>query len=80
MLTDSKIRSAKSLVKLSQLTDSQGLYFTVLTSGTKRWYFRYRLGGKESRLAFDSYPQTMLAKAHADTILICLKLLSGLFI
>ncbi|AID91715.1 integrase [Klebsiella oxytoca KONIH1] len=36
----------------------------VSTSGTKLWYFRYRLDGKESRLAFDPYPQTTLAGAR----------------
>lgn len=64
MLTDSKIRSAKPLVKSYKLTDSQGLYLTVSTSGAKLWYFRYRLGGKESRLAFGPYPQTTLAEAR----------------
>lgn len=64
MLTDSKIRSAKPLVKSYKLTDSQGLYLTVSTSGAKLWYFRYRLGDKESRLAFGPYPQTTLAEAR----------------
>ena len=64
MLTDSKIRSAKSLVKSYKLTDSQGLYLTVSTSGAKLWYFRYRLNGKENRLAFGPYPQTTLAEAR----------------
>lgn len=64
MLTDSKIRSAKPLVKSYKLTDSQGLYLTVSTSGAKLWYFRYRLDGKESRLAFGPYPQTTLAEAR----------------
>ncbi|WP_071985403.1 MULTISPECIES: Arm DNA-binding domain-containing protein [Enterobacteriaceae] len=52
MLTDSKIRSAKPLAKSYKLTDSQGLYLVVSTSSAKLWYFRYRLNGKESRLAF----------------------------
>ncbi|MBP2154296.1 tyrosine-type recombinase/integrase [Erwinia rhapontici] len=64
MLTDSKIRSAKSLTKSYKLTDSQGLYLTVSGSGAKLWYFRYRLAGKESRLAFGPYPQTTLAEAR----------------
>lgn len=64
MLTDSKIRSAKSLVKSYKLTDSQGLYLTVSTSGAKLWYFRYRLNGKENRLAFGPYPQITLAEAR----------------
>ncbi|ARU92942.1 hypothetical protein A7K99_03495 [Tatumella citrea] len=64
MLTDSKIRSAKPLAKSYKLTDSQGLYLTVSTSGAKLWYFRYRLCLKESRLAFGPYPQTTLAEAR----------------
>lgn len=64
MLTDSKIRSAKPLEKSYKLTDSQGLYLTISTSGSKLWYFRYRFGGKENRLAFGPYPQTTLAEAR----------------
>ncbi|MFP1758265.1 tyrosine-type recombinase/integrase [Lonsdalea quercina] len=64
MLTDSKVRSAKPLAKSYKLTDSQGLYLTVSTSGAKLWYFRYRLGGKENRPAFGPYPQTTLAEAR----------------
>lgn len=51
-LNDSKIRAAKPLVKSYKLTDSQGLYLTISTSGAKLWYFRYRFEGKENRLAF----------------------------
>ncbi|MFP1791058.1 tyrosine-type recombinase/integrase [Lonsdalea quercina] len=64
MLTDSKVRSTKPLAKSYKLTDSQGLYLTVSTSGAKLWYFRYRFGGKESRLAFGPYPQITLAEAR----------------
>ncbi|UGS43564.1 tyrosine-type recombinase/integrase [Pseudocitrobacter corydidari] len=63
-LTDSKIRAAKPFAKSYKLTDSQGLYLTVSTSGSKLWYFRYFFGGKESRLAFGPYPQIMLAEAR----------------
>lgn len=64
MLTDSKIRAAKSLTKSYKLTDSQGLYLTVSASGAKLWYFRYRIHGKESRMALGPYPQTTLAEAR----------------
>ncbi|MBA5237835.1 integrase arm-type DNA-binding domain-containing protein [Pectobacterium aroidearum] len=64
MLTDSKVRSAKPLAKSYKLTDSQGLYLTVSTSGAKLWYFRYRFASKENRLAFGPYPQTTLAEAR----------------
>ena len=63
-LTDSKIRAAKPFAKSYKLTDSQGLYLTVSTSGSKLWYFRYFFGGKESRLAFGPYPQITLAEAR----------------
>ncbi|PWC17086.1 integrase [Brenneria roseae subsp. roseae] len=63
-LNDSKIRAAKSRAKSYKLTDSQGLYLTVSASGAKLWYFRYRFGGKENRLAFGRYPQITLAEAR----------------
>lgn len=64
MLNDSKIRSVKSLQKSYKLTDSQGLYLLVTTSGSRLWYFRYRFEGKENRLAFGTYPQVTLAEAR----------------
>lgn len=64
MLTDSKIRTAKPLAKSYKLTDAQGLYLLVSASGSRLWYFRYRFGGKESRLAFGAYPQVPLAEAR----------------
>lgn len=64
MLTDSKIRAAKPLAKSYKITDSQGLYLTVSTSGSKLWYFRYRFEGKENRLACGPYPQVTLAEAR----------------
>lgn len=64
MLTGSKIRAAKPLAKSYKLTDAQGLYLTVSASGSKLWYFRYRFGGKENRLAFGPYPQVTLAALY----------------
>lgn len=64
MLTDSKIRAAQPLAKSCKLTDAQGLYLTVSTSGSKLWYFRYVFGGKEIRLASGAYPLVTLAKAR----------------
>lgn len=64
-LTDSKIRAAKSFVKSYKLTDAQGLYLTVAASGSRLWYFCYRFGGKESRLALGAYPQVTLAEARS---------------
>ncbi|WP_054176372.1 integrase arm-type DNA-binding domain-containing protein [Citrobacter sp. CtB7.12] len=64
MLNDSKIRSARILDKSYKLADAQGLYLLVSTSGSRLWYFRYRLDGKENRLALGAYPLVSLAKAR----------------
>lgn len=63
-LNDSKIRSAKPLPKSYKLTDAQGLYLLVSTSGSRLWYFRYRFADKESRLALGAYPHVSLAEAR----------------
>jgi len=44
--------TAKPLAKSYKLTDSQGPYLTVSSSGAKLWYFRYRFGGKDSLHSF----------------------------
>lgn len=64
MLTDSQIRSAKPREKSYKISDALGLYLLVSSSGAKLWYFRYRLNGKENRLAFGPWPQTSLAEAR----------------
>lgn len=63
-LTDSKIRAAKIFAKSYKPTDAQGLYLLVSASGSRLWYFRYRFGGRENRLALGHYPLVTLAKAR----------------
>ena len=63
-LTDSKIRTAKTQKKSYKITDSQGLYMTIAASGSRLWYFRYRIDGKESRLSLGTYPHVTLAEAR----------------
>ena len=63
-LSDSKVRSAKSLEKSYKLTDSQDLYLFVSSAGAKLWYFRYSFRGKENRLAFGAYPLVTLSEAR----------------
>lgn len=54
MLTDSAIRNAKTLGKL---TDGNGLYLEIKPSGSKLWRYRYRLDGKENVFAVGEYAQ-----------------------
>ena len=48
-----------------RLPDSGGLYLEVSPAGAKRWFAKYRFGGKEKRLTLGSYPDVTLKEARA---------------
>ncbi len=50
-LTDSKIRNLKPSAKPFKVSDSHGLYLLVNPGGSRLWYLKYRINGKESRIA-----------------------------
>lgn len=64
MLTDTAIRKAKPADKPQRLFDGGGLYLEVSPAGGKLWRWKYRINGKEKRLAIGSYPDTGLADAR----------------
>ncbi|WP_085706849.1 integrase arm-type DNA-binding domain-containing protein [Pseudomonas sp. B35(2017)] len=64
MLTDLKIRQAKSTDKNYTLSDCDGLYLFVSTSGSKLWHFRYTWLGKRNRFSLGSYPELSLKDAR----------------
>jgi len=64
MLTDTAIRKAKSADKPQRLFDGGGLYLEVSPAGGKLWRWKYRISGKEKRLAIGIYPDTGLADAR----------------
>lgn len=49
---------------IKRFTDAGGLYLEVKQSGTKHWYLKYRLQGKEKRLAIGAYPTVSLLDAR----------------
>ncbi len=49
-LTDSEIRTAKPPAKTVKMFDSGGLYLELTPAGGKWWRWKYRVGGKETRL------------------------------
>ncbi len=51
-LTDTAIRKIKPTDKSYKLTDSAGLYLLIKPNGSKLWYMKYRIDGKEKKLAF----------------------------
>jgi integrase len=63
-LTDTAIRTAKPADKPRRLFDGGGLYLEVSPAGGKLWRWKYRISGKEKRLAIGAYPDTGLADAR----------------
>ncbi|WP_374748771.1 tyrosine-type recombinase/integrase [Klebsiella variicola] len=63
-LTDAKIRTLKPSDKPFKVSDSHGLYLLVKPGGSRHWYLKYRINGKESRLGLGAYPNVSLADAR----------------
>ncbi|PLY36041.1 integrase [Pectobacterium carotovorum] len=63
-LNDTKIRNLKSSAKPFKVSDSHGLYLLVNPGGSRLWYLKYRVNGKESRLGLGAYPDVSLAYAR----------------
>ncbi|EGO0075927.1 tyrosine-type recombinase/integrase, partial [Salmonella enterica] len=54
----------KPTEKPFKLADSSGLYLLIKPNGSKLWYMKYRIDGKEKKLAFGPYPDVSLFKAR----------------
>ena len=63
-LTELKCKSAKSQQKPYRITDGGGMYLEVMPNGSKYWRLKYRLMGKEKRLALGVYDTVSLAEAR----------------
>lgn len=50
--------------KQTRFTDSGGMYLQVSPAGSKRWFLKYRVMGKEKQLALGSYPNVSLKAAR----------------
>lgn len=65
-LNDAKIRSLKPTDKPFKVSDSHGLYLLVKPGGSRLWYLKYRINGKESRIALGAYlPSPCLTPASS---------------
>lgn len=66
MLTDLDCKAATCPTdkKRLRLSDSGGLYLEVSPSGSKRWFWKFRKGTSDSRMALGSYPAVGLATAR----------------
>jgi hypothetical protein len=63
-MSDIKAKSAKPREKRYQLSDSDGLYLEVMTTGKKYWRLRYFKNGKRSWHTIGEYPATGLLEAR----------------
>ena len=50
----------------ARFTDGGGLYMEVSPSGSKRWFWKFTIAGKEKRLALGSYPTVSIKQARLD--------------
>lgn len=66
MLTDADCKNASCPPdkKQKRFYDAGGLYLQVSPAGSKRWFLKYRVQGKEKQMALGSYPETGLKAAR----------------
>jgi len=66
MLTDAQCKNAVCPADKKQVrfADSGGMYLQVSPTGSKRWFLKYRIDGKEKQLALGSYPAVSLSEAR----------------
>ena len=77
-LTDAKVRAAKPQSKTYRLSDERGMYLEVTPTGGKYWRFKYRVLGREKRLAIGVYPTVSLSEARKSRDEARLQLASGI--
>lgn len=66
MLTEAECKNAvcPPEKKQARFADSGGMYLQVSPAGSKRWFLKYRVGGKEKQLALGGYPDVSLKSAR----------------
>jgi len=64
-LTVLQIAALAPLDKSYRKADEKGLHLEVFPNSSKLWRFKYRIGGKEKRLALGAYPETTLTDARS---------------
>ncbi|MDF0544425.1 tyrosine-type recombinase/integrase [Sphingobium sp. H39-3-25] len=63
-LTDVAVRNAKPGPKPYKMGDSHGLFLLVQPTGGKLWRLKYRVDGREKKLAIGPYPEIGLGEAR----------------
>ena len=63
-LSEVAVRNAKARDKEYKLSDSGGLYLLVTAKGGKLWRLKFRVDGREKKLAIGPYPEISLGDAR----------------
>ena len=77
MLTNIKIKTAKTKDKVYKMFDTNGLYIEIRPSGKKIWRVKYSFNGKEKTKTIGDYPFISLQKAREEVFLLKSKLRSN---
>lgn len=73
MLTDTKLKNLKPQEKLYKVSDRDGLYVAVLTSGSVSFRYDYRINGRRETLVIGQYGRDGITLAEARDELISAK-------
>lgn len=63
-MNDASLRALQPTDRAYKRADGKGLYVEVMPNGSKLWRLKYRLAGKEGRLALGAYPEVSLGAAR----------------
>ena len=63
-LTNASVKAARPQAKAYKLYDEKGLFLLVEPSGALLWRLKYRLHGKEKKLAIGPFPEVGLREAR----------------
>lgn len=63
-LTDAKPRTLKPSDNPFKVRDSHGLYLLVKPGGSRHWYLKYPINGKETHIALSAYPAFSLSEVR----------------
>lgn len=65
-LTARQVETARPKEKDYKLSDERGLYLLVKTTGARYWRLKYRIAGKEKKLALGVYPDVSLLRPESN--------------
>ncbi|KAA0876474.1 tyrosine-type recombinase/integrase [Nitrincola tapanii] len=77
-LSDRQIKAAKPQEKTYRLSDEKSLYLEITPTGGKYWRLKFRIHGKEKRLAIGVYPDVSLAAAREQRDIARQQLMQGI--